>query len=450
MRRPPVWIAADATVGDAARLMRAEGISSVLVRGRAPGHRHRPRLREPRARRRARPGDAARAGRLAPAPDAPRRDPDARGLDEPARDGRPPRAGHARGGEVVGVVTANDLLKASAQGPMAVLRQVERLAVAREPPRVRREGRRDGRGPARGRPRRDRHRAARRRGSTTRCSRGSSRGRRRTSAPPRRPGRGSRSARRAGASRRSSPTRTTRSSTPTSGEERRGWFQAFAERVNADMEAAGFPPVQRGPHGAPLQRARSPSGRASFNACIDERAPPRGRAPVRLPQGGRRARPRAARGGDGARAAEPARSSGSSRAPRSSTSRPRPSACGSAGPPQADLKAQGIVPVVFLARCYGLEVGARARGDPRPARGGGAGGAPLPGGARERRAGVPVPARAAAPAPAPAARGGAPADRRSSGSPTSPRSSGAGSRSRSARSSAGRTRAAYHYRTDFF
>jgi CBS domain-containing protein len=27
-----------------------------------------------------------------------------------------------------------------------------------------------------------------------------------------------------------------------------------------------------------------------------------------------------------------------------------------------DLKAQGISPVVFLARCYGLEVGARARG----------------------------------------------------------------------------------------
>ena len=37
LRRPAVWIGGDATVADAARLMRAEGISSVLVRGEPPG-----------------------------------------------------------------------------------------------------------------------------------------------------------------------------------------------------------------------------------------------------------------------------------------------------------------------------------------------------------------------------------------------------------------------------
>ena len=37
LRRPAVWIAGDAAVGDAARLMRARGISSVLVRGDPPG-----------------------------------------------------------------------------------------------------------------------------------------------------------------------------------------------------------------------------------------------------------------------------------------------------------------------------------------------------------------------------------------------------------------------------
>src|SRR5512140_2287751 len=37
VRRPAIWIAEGATVGEAARLMRAEGISSVLVRGDPPG-----------------------------------------------------------------------------------------------------------------------------------------------------------------------------------------------------------------------------------------------------------------------------------------------------------------------------------------------------------------------------------------------------------------------------
>src|SRR6266542_364351 len=37
VRRPPVWVEAGATVLDAARLMRAEGISSVLVRSDPPG-----------------------------------------------------------------------------------------------------------------------------------------------------------------------------------------------------------------------------------------------------------------------------------------------------------------------------------------------------------------------------------------------------------------------------
>jgi CBS domain-containing protein len=127
VRRRAVWIGAGATVGEAARLMRAEGVSSVLVRTEPPGI----------------VTDRDFTSRVLAdglGPDAPV----SRVLSRPLRtvDADTPLhsawtalldagAHHlpvTRGGEIVGVVTATDLLKSSAQGPMAVLRRVERLA----------------------------------------------------------------------------------------------------------------------------------------------------------------------------------------------------------------------------------------------------------------------------------------------------------------------------------
>ena len=71
LRRPARWIEPAATVQDAARVMRDEQITSVLVRERSPGHRDRPRPAQPRPRRRARPRDAGGAHRLVAAPHGP-------------------------------------------------------------------------------------------------------------------------------------------------------------------------------------------------------------------------------------------------------------------------------------------------------------------------------------------------------------------------------------------
>jgi CBS domain-containing protein len=126
VRRPAIWVGEGATVAEAARLMRAEGISSVLVHGEPPGI----------------VTDRDFANRVLAAGLGPQT-PVATVASRPLRTLPADTAMHeawtsllesgahhlpvTRGGEVAGVVTANDLLKASAQGPMAVLRQVERL-----------------------------------------------------------------------------------------------------------------------------------------------------------------------------------------------------------------------------------------------------------------------------------------------------------------------------------
>ncbi|HET8539566.1 MAG TPA: putative nucleotidyltransferase substrate binding domain-containing protein [Anaeromyxobacter sp.] len=126
VRRGAVWVGASATVGEAARIMRAERVSSVLVRTEPPGI----------------VTDRDFTGRVLAeglGPDAPL----ARILSRPLRTIPAEAPLHEawsalletgvhhlpveRRGEIVGVVTATDLLKSSAQGPMAVLRRVERL-----------------------------------------------------------------------------------------------------------------------------------------------------------------------------------------------------------------------------------------------------------------------------------------------------------------------------------
>ena len=225
----PVWVDGGATVRDG-RAGDARGArAAVLVRGRPARHRHRARLPRPRARRGARARDAESPA-IVDARRARRVERAARRIHEAwtalldAGGHHLPVAAGRRDGRVVG---STELLRWAAQGPIAVLRAVAGLALARRPAGPRRAGGRDRRGAPRGGPRgapdRRVRRAARRR--ARRAHRPARRGGPRPGA--RAGGPGSRSARRAAASGRSRPTRTTRSSSPR-GRDARGWYAALA------------------------------------------------------------------------------------------------------------------------------------------------------------------------------------------------------------------------------
>ena len=272
-----------------------------------PGDRDRPRLPQPRPRRgaRARTRRSPRSRRPSPRTVARRR---------PAST-RPGRRSSTRasttcpscaGGEIVGVLTSTDLLRCSAQGPMAVLRRVERLPSRDEPPRLRRDRR--PRWPRRSSP------AASTRPSSPASSRGSTTrsldrivrlaeadlgpapapvglARARLGGPdgadaPHRPGQRARLRGR----------RRTRGA---------AWFGAFAERVNADLEAAGFPRCPGGYMARALERAARRVDAALRRAGSTRRRRRRSSTP-RIFFDFRRvagdARPRAARGGPRRRA----------------------------------------------------------------------------------------------------------------------------------------------------
>jgi CBS domain-containing protein len=125
-REPAVWVEQDATVGDAAARMRAEKASCVLVRGDPPG------IVTDRDFR-----NRVLAEGLGPG---------TRVADVATASPRTVRAGTrvyeawaafldagvhhlpvVRGDEIIAVLTSTDLLRCSAQGPLAVLRRVERL-----------------------------------------------------------------------------------------------------------------------------------------------------------------------------------------------------------------------------------------------------------------------------------------------------------------------------------
>jgi CBS domain-containing protein len=125
-REAAVWVDADATVGEAARRMRQEKATCVLVRTEPPGivtdrdFRNRV-LAE---------GLGPGAKVAAVATPSPRTVPaGTRIYDAWAAllDAGVHHLPVLRGDEVVGVLTSTDLLRCSAQGPMAVLRRVERL-----------------------------------------------------------------------------------------------------------------------------------------------------------------------------------------------------------------------------------------------------------------------------------------------------------------------------------
>lgn len=126
-REPAVWVEREATVGEAAWRMRAEKASCVLVRGEPPG------IATDRDFR-----NRVLAEGLGPdAPVAAVATPSPRTIRAGARvyeawaallDAGVHHLPVVRGEEIVAVLTSTDLLRCSAQGPLAVLRRVERLA----------------------------------------------------------------------------------------------------------------------------------------------------------------------------------------------------------------------------------------------------------------------------------------------------------------------------------
>ncbi len=127
VRRPPVWVDLPGTVGDAAAVMRDERISSVLVRSEPPGI-----VTDRDFRNRVLAADLGPETPLADVLSSPLRTVPA---DTPIHDAWTALLDAGvhhlpieRGGEIVGVVTSTDLLRCTAEGPLAVLRTVERLA----------------------------------------------------------------------------------------------------------------------------------------------------------------------------------------------------------------------------------------------------------------------------------------------------------------------------------
>jgi len=351
VRRPAVWIGADATVADAARLMRAEGISSVLVRAEPPGI----------------VTDRDFTGRVLAdglGPETPL----ARVLTRPLRTVPAEAPLHeawaalleagvhhlpvVRGAEIVGVVTATDLLKSSAQGPMAVLRRVERLA-----------GRASLPGYA---------------GKVAEMAAGLLAGGLDAPAiaglvarlddalvgrllawaeadlgPPPSPyawiALGAEGRREQALLAEQDHVLAYADGTA----DRGGWWEAFAERVGADLEAAGFPRRRR-----PGRTAQAPLSdwRQRLDACIDERRP---HAAELLFDFRKMAGPLDVASLE-ATAGRAARNPAFLRFLARAAIDHQPPASLRVGA-TVDLEAGGILPVVLLARCYGLEVATPAR-----------------------------------------------------------------------------------------
>lgn len=359
-RRAPVWVEAAATVGEAAAVMRDERISSVLVRSDPPGivtdRDFRNRVLANRL------GPETPLSRIVSSPlrtapvDTPIYDAWRTLLDAGVH-----HLPITRDGEIVGLLTATDLLRVSALGPVAVLRQVERIG-------------RDGlSGYASwiaemtaallagglevtviaGFVGRLNDALLRRIVSWAEADLGAA------------PAQWAWIA--FGSEGRMEQTLLTDQDNALvfadEGEAHRPWFQALAERVNADLEAAGFPPCAGG------YMARHWSGtlhewEQRFRGWIDEPNP------QALLKASIFFDFRRVVGGLDVSTLEKliagsidkpaflrflARTALAFRPPASLLLRLRGTSS------TVDLKAHGISPIVFLARCYGLEAGARAR-----------------------------------------------------------------------------------------
>jgi CBS domain-containing protein len=357
VRRPPVWVAEDATVGEAARLMRTEGISSVLVRGDPPGI----------------VTDRDFTNRVLAHGLGPET-PVARVLSRPLRTLPAETPMHVawtnlldtgahhlpvtRGGEVAGVVTANDLLKSSAHGPMAVLRQVERLPSRGSLP-----------GYAEKVAEMD---AALLAGGLDATVIGQLVSRLNDALLGRILGWAEADLGPAPApwalvafgseGRREQTLLTDQDNAlvyADEGEAGRSWYEELGRRVNADLEAAGFPPCAAG-HMARRELASLSEWTRRFNAAIDE---PRPHAAALLFDLRKLGGPLDLAALEAAMARAPRNPLFLRFLARTAMEHQPPGSLGLrlGSDASVDLKAQGIVPVVYLARCYGLEVGTRAR-----------------------------------------------------------------------------------------
>ena len=126
-REPAVWVDREATVGEAAWRMRAEKATCVLVRGEPPGivtdRDFRNRVLAEGL------GPGARVADVAtPSPRTVRAGTRVYEAWAALLDAGVHHLPVTRGDEIVAVLTSTDLLRCSAQGPLAVLRRVERLA----------------------------------------------------------------------------------------------------------------------------------------------------------------------------------------------------------------------------------------------------------------------------------------------------------------------------------
>jgi CBS domain-containing protein len=144
------------------------------------------------------------------------------------------------------------------------------------------------------------------------------------------------------------------------GEASRGWFQALAERVNGELERAGLAPC-RGGHMARNDLASLSEWRRRFDAAVEGPLPHQAELWLDARRVGGRldVAPLAACLARAARAPLLqhllAREALAFRPPAPLLLRLRPSTV-------VDVKLHGLVPIVFLARCYALEAGSVGRG----------------------------------------------------------------------------------------
>jgi CBS domain-containing protein len=355
--RPAVWVEREATVAHAARVMREHRISSVLVRTDPPG------IVTDRDFR-----NRVLADGLAPST------PVTEVFTRPLRlvpseaplhvawtallDARIHHLPVVTEGEIAGVITSGDLLRCSAQGPVAVLRAVERLA---------------GRDSLRGYAARVAEMAAalvaggvdapRIGGLVARLNDTLLARLVRWAEADLGPAPAAWAWLALGSDGRMEQTLLTDQDNALvyedAGEPHRAWFHAFAEHLNADLVTAGFPACPGG------RMARRWNGALSWwkgeiDACVEHR--PAAAAilyDLRRAAGHLDLAPLEEALARGARTRHLARSL----AREALRFTPPPGVVlRLRGGAEVDLKQHGIAPVVMLARCYAIEVGSTARG----------------------------------------------------------------------------------------
>ena len=140
----------------------------------------------------------------------------------------------------------------------------------------------------------------------------------------------------------------------------RPWFDELAKRVTGDLEMAGFPPCHGG-HMATKWQGTLSEWTRRFHECVDEPRPHDAALFFDFRRVGGRLdlEPLEAAMARGPKSPQFIRFLA-----RDAMAFGPPAALGLRlrGTPEVDLKWQALSPIVFLARCYGIEAGTRARG----------------------------------------------------------------------------------------